>query len=354
MDCTLLLQRHAKACELTQPLDRGRAEASLHAWLAAIGAPKCGIHLVVDSAGAARAARDAWDARDAGAARDVWDARDAGAAWDAWGAWDARAARDAWDARAARAARDAGDARDAGAAWDAWGAWDARAARDALDALDARAARDAGAARAAWAAWDASYTSIIAIGAESLSDRKTSQKWMPFFDALEAGVHLVWIGEKDVYYSAPPEQTIVDNQRRLHNEHAPAFVWLADVKLYFWHGVLVPPAWITDKQSLTAADALGQTNVELRRAACEIVGWDNTLDQLKARTIERDEDPTIGELVEVSLPDAGREKFLRVTCGTGRRFAIPVPPNMETALQANAWTFGFDDVTDFTKPGVRT
>ena len=264
MDCTLLLKRHAKACELKQPLDRERAEASLHAWLAAIGAPKCNLHLVVDSAGAARAAR------------------------------------------------------------------------------------------VAGAAWDASYTSIIAIGAQSLGNHETAKKWMPLLEAFEAGVHLVWIGEQDVYYSAPPKQIIVDEQRRLHHDHAPAFVWLGDVKLYFWHGVLVPPKWITDKQSLTAADALGQTNVELRRAACEIVGWDAILKQLDARTIERDEDPTIGELVEVSLPEAGRERFLRVTCGTGRRFAIPVPPTMQTALQANAWTFGFDDATDFIKPGVRT
>jgi hypothetical protein len=44
-------------------------------------------------------------------------------------------------------------------------------------------------------------------------------------------------------------------------------------------------------------------------------------------------------LVEVNLPDAGRERFLRVRCGTGRNFAIPVPPTLKTALAANAWTY---------------
>jgi len=50
----------------------------------------------------------------------------------------------------------------------------------------------------------------------------------------------------------------------------------------------------------------------------------------------------IGTLLEVDIPDIGNEKFLRVLCGTGREFAIPVPPNMKTALEANAWTYGLE------------
>ena len=37
---------------------------------------------------------------------------------------------------------------------------------------------------------------------------------------------------------------------------------------------------------------------------------------------------------------------------TGRRFALPVPPDMTTALQANAWSYGLDE-TDY-KPEIRT
>ena len=63
------------------------------------------------------------------------------AAWDARAAWDAWAARDARDARAAWAAWAARAARDARAAWAAWAAWDAWAARDAWAAWAARDAR---------------------------------------------------------------------------------------------------------------------------------------------------------------------------------------------------------------------
>lgn len=47
--------------------------------------------------------------------------------------------------------------------------------------------------------------------------------------------------------------------------------------------------------------------------------------------------------MEVKLPDSGKERFIRVRCGTGREFAIPVPPDTQTALAGNAWTYGIDN-----------
>jgi len=58
-------------------------------------------------------------------------------------------------------------------------------------------------------------------------------------------------------------------------------------------------------------------------------------------------------LLEVELPDIGKERFLRVLCGTGREFALPVPPDMTTALQAQSWTFGMVEF-EFVKPEIRT
>jgi hypothetical protein len=116
--------------------------------------------------------------------------------------------------------------------------------------------------------------------------------------------------------------------------------------IYAWHGVRVPREWIEDK-SITAEQALKQDNVELRRVACEIVGWDRILNDLDIKIINVDPDPQIGTLVEVNLPDAPRERFLRVLCGTGRTFVIPVPNHVQTALEANAWTY--DIPTDLLK-----
>lgn len=150
-----------------------------------------------------------------------------------------------------------------------------------------------------------------------------------------------------------PEIIKLDNEGRLHNEDGPALRYRDGYSLYSWHGVRVPHEWIEQPESLTAKTAITWANIEQRRVACEIIGWDNALNQLELTVVDTDSDPEIGELVEVSLPDVGREKFLRVLCGTGRRFALPVPPDMETALEANAWTYGFE-VSDFIKPEVRT
>ena len=133
-----------------------------------------------------------------------------------------------------------------------------------------------------------------------------------------------------------------DDRGRLHSLTGPALLYPDGWGVYAVHGTRIPETWITAPSTLTPKVALTWPNVEQRRAACEILGWENILRELKAKSINKDEDPMIGELVEVNLPDIGKERFLRVLCGTGRRFALPVPPNMKTALEANSWTYGVD------------
>ena len=140
-----------------------------------------------------------------------------------------------------------------------------------------------------------------------------------------------------------PEFVKMDEQNRLHCENGPAILYPDGFTVYSWHGVRVPGEWIENKASLTAATALTVENIEQRRAAMEILGWDNIIKELDAKIIDQDDDPMIGTLLEVNIPDIGPEKFLRVVCGTGRTFAIPVPPDMKTALAANSWTYGFSN-----------
>ena len=109
-----------------------------------------------------------------------------------------------------------------------------------------------------------------------------------------------------------------------------------------------------DRQKLTPQIALKNSNIEQRRAACEILGWTRILDELKAKTIDHDNDPEIGELVQVNLPDLTTPaKFLRVRCGTGREFAIGIPPNINKALDAQAWMVGLEP-KDFNRPEIRS
>lgn len=160
----------------------------------------------------------------------------------------------------------------------------------------------------------------------------------------ELAYHCGWLSMYDdtVVFQDRPEVIKFDDQKRLHSETGPAISYRDGYSIYSWHGVRIPAEWIEKKSSLTAKTALTWENIEQRRAACEIVGWAKILRDLNATVIDSDEDPMIGTLVEVSLPDIGKEKFLKVLCGTGREFAIPVPPDMKTALDANAWTYNLD------------
>ena len=147
---------------------------------------------------------------------------------------------------------------------------------------------------------------------------------------------------KIAFVSDRPTKLSFDENRLLHCENGPAIEFPDGWSVYAWRGIRVPDEWIKSPKSLTPEIALNHENIEQRRAACEIIGWDNILTELNAEIIDADPEPEIGELVEVEIPDIGREKFLRVTCGTGRRFALPVPPEMNTALEANSWTYGVD------------
>ena len=139
----------------------------------------------------------------------------------------------------------------------------------------------------------------------------------------------------------------------LHCEDGPAIAYPDGWEIYSWRGTTVPKNWITNPETLTAADALAEQNAELRRSACEILGWDKILVELKAEVIDEDANPQVGLLLRADLPEAPGSKFLKVECGTGRTFVIPVPENMMLAIEANAWTYGLT-IDEYKQLEVRT
>ena len=133
-----------------------------------------------------------------------------------------------------------------------------------------------------------------------------------------------------------------DNNTSLHNEHGPSISFRDGWKIYHWHGTIIPEEWI-EKTPPAPHKLLKWKNIEQRRAGCEIIGWKKILDILNARIIHQDKDPQIGTLLEADIPDSGVERFLKVRCGTGRDFILPVPRDVQTARQANAWTYGLEE-----------
>lgn len=149
-----------------------------------------------------------------------------------------------------------------------------------------------------------------------------------------------WPFENVVIASHRPTIVRFDNERRLHCETGPAVAYADGYAMFAWRGLRIPGEWITDGPPEPVA-ALNLENVELRRIACEMRGWHNILPALpNAKLIDQHPNPQVGELWQGDLPDHGPERFLKVQCGTGRTFALPVGMEFATAREANAATYG--------------
>jgi hypothetical protein len=200
-----------------------------------------------------------------------------------------------------------------------------------------------------WAAWPAYLSAFRDILKLDLPEHKAYAHWEIL--AQESGYR--WMHEDFCMVTDLPDVILKDDQHRPHCETGPSHKWSDGWSLYHWHGVAIPAEWIEDKKNLSAKTAITWPNIEQRRAACEIIGWAKVLKELDAKVIDKDDDPLIGTLLEVNLPDSGKERFIHVLCGTGREFAIPVPKDCgNTALEANAWTYGLD--AESFKPEGRT
>ena len=149
-----------------------------------------------------------------------------------------------------------------------------------------------------------------------------------------------------------PEIVRVDEQCRPHCENGPSHRWRDGWSLYHWHGVKVPASWIEQRNTLTASEIFAEQNAEVRRAGCEIIGWDRVLSGIDAKEIDADGDPQIGTLYEGRIPGATKCTFLKVQCGTGREFVIPTPPGLKTAIEAQAWIYAVP-VKEWVRPEVR-
>ncbi len=174
---------------------------------------------------------------------------------------------------------------------------------------------------------------------QGLMDFAKYSGWALLFDEL-------------IVLTRKPIQINFDENKTLHNETDYAIKYADGVGITAWHGTKIPEEWIFDKSSITTDVLFKWSNVEERRCACEIIGWAEVLRHLSATIVDEDPEPTIGVLLEVDLPDSGKEKFLLVKDpNVDKKVGIPVPKEMKTALEANSWTYGIDMV-DF-KPEFR-
>jgi len=160
-----------------------------------------------------------------------------------------------------------------------------------------------------------------------------------------------WPKRGAVILTERPTAIHLDGEGRLHSAAGLALEYADGWGVAAYRGTRIPPGWVQGSPP-GPAEALRWKNVEQRRAACELLGWSEILAELNATEVDADPDASIGTLLRADLPDSPGEQFLRVRCGTGRDFVLPVPPGCKTALEANAWTYGLG-AAEY-RPEVRT
>lgn len=156
-------------------------------------------------------------------------------------------------------------------------------------------------------------------------------------EALTESAGWVWPHQTFAVLTDRPCELHRDETGRLHNPDGPSIRWRDGWATHHWRGTAVPAEWIESKDSVDPALALNWENIEQRRCLAEILGWNRVLTAVKTRVVVTD---NFGTLLEADLPDAPRSRFVKVRCGTGRDFILPVPPEMKSAHEAVAWTYG--------------
>jgi hypothetical protein len=156
-----------------------------------------------------------------------------------------------------------------------------------------------------------------------------------------------WLGSEAAVIVRRPRLLTRDAEGRLHSEQGKCIAYRDGWGFYAWHGVRVPEKVILAPEQLTRDDFLDASNVEVRRVI---------LERMQERMQERMGDVFVrelggvlldvgerGTLYEVALPHDDPERVARYVqvedASTHRQYCLRVPPTVQTADEAVAWTF---------------
>ncbi|MEI6076187.1 MAG: DUF6745 domain-containing protein [Verrucomicrobiota bacterium] len=147
------------------------------------------------------------------------------------------------------------------------------------------------------------------------------------------------------FISAKPEFK-VDEQGILHCETGPSVRYPDGFSFFYLHGVRVPEKLVMSPETITITEIEEENNVEIRRMMIERYGQERFLMESGAEEIHRDDFGILyrkdfledQSLVMVKVVNSTPESD-----GSFKDYFLRVPPDMERAKQAVAWTFGKEE-----------
>lgn len=142
----------------------------------------------------------------------------------------------------------------------------------------------------------------------------------------------------------------VDDQNRPHCDDGPFCLWRDGSALYAIHGVRVPSRVVLAPHTLTAEQIRNEQNAEVRRVMMTRFGEARYLQEIGGKLIHSDE---LGELYRAEIENDEPLVMVRVLNstpepdGSYKPYWLRVPPTVERASDAVAWTFGFENAAEY-------
>ena len=165
---------------------------------------------------------------------------------------------------------------------------------------------------------------------------------------MRKGIFTMAIFDEALFICKLPVATRLDDQQRLHSATAPAIEWRDGQKIFAIRGVSFDEELWTKvtKKTLTAKEILGLSNIEQRYIALDLYGYENLLEELDAKLLDKSDRGNELYTVAGLLPNGQETKFVKYQCpSTGRKYASMVPVrdqsgyDMNNADHAMAWKF---------------
>ncbi len=175
-----------------------------------------------------------------------------------------------------------------------------------------------------------------------------TNSFRPYLPLIHIATHAGWwsAGEEICIITERHNILHLDDQDRLHCEDGLAIGYPDGWGVYAWHGVRVPEWVIMQPDKITPDGIMNEDNAEVARVMIERYGLDNFIRDGGFSKVQSDD---YGELYRVEFMN-NDEPIVAVKvkdASTDREYFLYVPPHITSAHEGVAWTFGYDNVSDY-------
>jgi len=182
---------------------------------------------------------------------------------------------------------------------------------------------------------DSDWAALIDYVRNVLGITEETAEALPLMDLIHLSGGAIFRRGYVILVPRPAELNLGDDGV-IHHPSRPSIRYQDGTYQCHFRGTYVPAEWVLDTANVDPSLALTWEDVEQRRCLAELIGWEKVLSQLKTKKIHEDQ---FGELLEANLPENGTQRFVKVICGTGRTFVLPVSNTAKTCLEAVAETY---------------